>query len=327
MKRLFTYIISLSLLASCVDHNPPSESVDQRPVRIAVAVGPCPTSQAGSAGSVGSVGEDNISELRLMAFRTSDATLAFNQRVDYNRAAPYHVFELPTGRYTLVAVAGEHRDAALSARLEALTQSATLSQVSALSFAASAFDAGCDIPMMTSAAVTISRVNDTEGTTDLGSPLALTLTRLGVRIDIKVKLDAAQMEQWMASGGELYLDRVPERVYLFPHDNSAATSTSTIACAARPQIDESLGQRSISIRGVILPESYFAPANDAARGLQLRLWDGTRQISGSIALSPNNHTVPRGSHLNVQATVGDGTFEFVTSVAPWDDENVVVDEL
>lgn len=324
MKQLFTYLITALSLASCADPATTFEPVDESPVRIAVAVGSHTTNHAGSAGSVG---ENNISELRLMAFRTSDATLAFNQRVDYNNAAPYHIFELPVGRYTLVAVAGEHRDATLSAKLDGLTPSSTLTQVAALSFAASAFDAGSDIPMMTSTPVTISRVNDTEGTTDLGSPLALTLTRMGVRIDIEVTLDAAQMEQWMASGGDLYLDRVPDCVYIFPRDNSAATSTATIACASRPQIDETLGQRSISIRGVILPESRFAPADDASRGMQLRLWDGTRQISGVIALSPDNLTVPRGSYLDVQATVGDGTFEFKTSVAPWDDENVAVNEL
>jgi hypothetical protein len=263
-----------------------------------------------------------INSLRVMGFRSLDGTLAFNTEVFMNSQANLESYTgkvlVVTGRFTIVVVANEHSDSRLSRTLRSLILNwSKLDDVIALPVV-SAFGSAWNIPMM-------SRLDNVQirpdgvgtpvpGTTNLGSPLRIGLERLGIRIDLKLKLHPDQADAWWYvptdsndSGPRLYFDNAPFSTYLSPRDNSqGATSCSFLPGKAPSDIDGD-GMLETERKRIILSELLFTPIDNRDKALVIFIErrDGKR-LSGTIAIDrgtgPEGYTIPRNTFLRVTAT-------------------------
>ncbi len=298
---------------------------DEQPVAISIAAGvfDVPVAYA-SETRPGTVEDDKIGSMRVLGFR-SDGTLAFN---DYNEDmyAQTRTFKALTGRYTLLFLANEDSDRMLHETLDGLDPKTdatiTLDEVGALSFSHGAFstDENTHIPMVKLIHnVRIAFKEDGEGTprpgiTNQGDTLAVSMERLGVKIDVALKLYENQFKAWSENSDEnergvIHIENLPDHVHLLQGDNSDGEGLQTQSNApyyapGDVVVDTYTRQSTILLqRAFILPESWFIPATDSDKAMRIRINTGVGTWNGRIAVGDaRTYAVRRNSHLLVSAT-------------------------
>jgi hypothetical protein len=334
-----TYPIILALtallltLAGCTAEYPVDSRIDEgQPVRITIDT------------RGGEEEDSEISTLRVLGYRTSDGTLAFNEQVDLQSGNPILV---KTGKYTVVLIANENSDTDdLQARLNGINISTnnTLNYLKGLSFTREAFDTGKEIPMVTIREnVIIRRRTGDDGDEPLwggeviddGSTFtgnwSVKMKRLGVRVDLTLKLYLDQYQAWDTAGRNIYFDNVPAQAFIHPtepdgRDDNIRGSVSELTGGPSP-LDEEDRQTVSITRTAILPELYLSGANNIKEnGLRIRLdmGNGRDDLVGTLASDPDNYAIPRNTHLHVTATASETQVDFTVEVSDWSDEPIDV---
>jgi hypothetical protein len=343
---LLTTLATLTL-ASCITG---IDTSDERQVEIALAAGAGTSEVDGTATRATHSGDPRdryINSLRVLGFRVDDGTLAFNNLVFYQKNDRAESFNgkilVRTGRYTLVLIANEHADSSTNSvhnKLEALQPGVTnLSDLGDLWFGSGkTFDSSKDIPMVARVDnVKISSTgqgNPAPGITNLnnsGEPLRITLIRLGVRLELRLKMYPDQVEKWWDfSRGAINLEGIPDRVYLFPRENSEPGNRSTWigTVTSKPTVVGSDGLIGMDSPRIILPEILFSPVTNKRLALSISIDTGERTRRGTIAIdggvSDKGYTIPRNSYLKATATAKSDRLDISTKtvVDDWESENL-----
>ncbi len=315
---ILSLLTALLALTSCTTEQPVTTGGEQR-VQITIDATTRGTPEAGDPA------DRAIRSLRVLGYRTPEGTLAFNRQVDVQTYAPIDVL---TGKYTVVLIANEHEDENLPTELSGITESNnhTLDYLRSLGFSYEAFDTEKDIPMTAvKNNVVIQGDNKLidDGALCTGT-WQVTLTRLGVRIDLTMTLPGEMFDDWFTGERTIWFDNVPERVALFPQDDAASALTQpgdvfTTYGGSNPAASE--GKKTIAIRRIILPESRFTPVGDDGMAIILRIAAGSEPRTGIIAPNaPADYTLPRNSYLDVNAEANDREFLFqVNAIENWED--------
>ena len=280
----------------------------------------------------------SITTLRVLGYRASSGTLAFNELVTSftitsgagtSAVKQEAQVNVKTGDFHLVMIANENPGLTGDPRLQ------TYIGAQQITFARSAFSETGNMPMAAFYDnVTVIGDNSLNvAGTPVNGTWGIGLTRTGIRLDVKLTLNAAQFAKWTtwktANGGKylLTVTGIPAWSYLFPNkDNSVAgvsssayeaqTGNSSYTLAPGNIVQESSGDYTITFPRIILPEHYFTDTTNSLKsmGLQLSFSDGvvTNTYTGKIgsqidpaSLSPLDYTLPRNSYLWVKATVLD----------------------
>jgi hypothetical protein len=279
-----------------------------------------------------------INSLRVLGFRQGDGTLAFNNKVFYDSRNNSESFIgkilVMTGHYTLVLVANEHPDTNLSRALDNLVlNSATLNDVGQLSFSLLSFHDIYDSPM-------VARVNGVDittkgagtplpGKTNMGDPLRISMERLGIRLDVKLKLPTEQADEWMnGQSRRIHFEGIPYHACLLPHENQDVNTVARYDVGKQPVDEDNDDMMETEKLRLILPEVLFSPATDATRALRMYIENGGKKRTGIIAIRRGatgaGYTIPRNSYLNVTATSKSDYLDITTtaSIEDWDNENM-----
>ena len=285
-----------------------------------------------------------INSLRILGYRTSNGTLAFNEMVVGLPASGANAntidkkVDVITGNFTIIFIANEHEDPELSAFLQIINPIDPVTNKIAFlrrrAFSHTAFDATKNIPMSLIKENITIYADDTliDPTQNSGNPISkwfVKLIRMGIRIDVKLSLTDDQKTAWLgvADPGIVYFDNIPEMVYIFPDINnySAATMLTknvTLAPATPPQDSHGL-MWVFRKQRIMLPETN-SPTLTEPQALTMRILEGAATPrEGVITSGPGVYTIPRNHFVEVKA--GISTAVVISAlVSPW--VNVTVDE-
>lgn len=328
---LLLAVLTLGLASCTMESVVEGESPEGQEVVIRLAA-------ATRATAAGDAADSYINSLRVLGYRVSDQKLAFNETVGLgsSNVTGYNgKIKVKTGRFLIVLVANEHSDAALKAKLDGITPTAnnTLAYLQdEVYFAHTAFAVNKDIPM-TAFKNNVTIQGDDQMLDDgvpVTAPWAVTLQRLGVRLDLTMTLYTAAFDSWFGTAGNkrIYFNNVPKKVYLFPDtDNSAEVFADNSVFVTYAGSDPTAvdGKKTVILpRAIILPESCFAPVSTKAKGLSMSLIENSNIRSGVIASgnAAHGYTLPRNTYLDVTGTVaGASDTEFTFDINPIHDWN------
>jgi len=280
-----------------------------------------------------------INSLRILGYYSSTGKLAFNETVTVanNSKEVKKTITVKTGNFTIVAIANEHSDGAtpadLSALLDKITTSDantnTMTYIKGLSFSHDAFSSTKDIPMFL-AKENIAIYGD-DNMADNGvacTTLPVLLERLGVRIDLTLKLFDVQSTAWQSGAGthngKVYFNNVPDKVYLFPGtDNSGSLLTGNEKFVTPVAAPDEAGKKIFKSLRIILPESCLNSLT-AAQGLTIELYEGTALRKGvlSTGTGANGYTLSRNSYFGVDTEIGEISLTFDVNVMDWEDKDM-----
>jgi hypothetical protein len=142
-----------------------------------------------------------------------------------------------------------------------------------------------------------------------------------------------QVDAWWNTSNFIYVSGIPDRVYLFPRENSTPSNRSDWGNSIRtkPTDVDSEGLVNIDISRIILPEALFSPVTNKNLALTVCLSGGGKTRRGLIAIdngaSAAGYTIPRNNSLHVTATAKADSLEVTTAalVEGWDDEELPQD--
>ncbi|MCD8071877.1 MAG: fimbrial protein, partial [Alistipes sp.] len=287
-----------------------------------------------------------IDRFRIMGFRAGDGSLAFNEPVNFTtvtgsgsaaeRKATVNVL---TGTFTVVFIANEQLDAALSAQLASMApDAASIDDLKALSFSVGSLGWKSGNTNLVPMAEVCQRViisGDDKVTYDgvaiNGTEWPVTITRLAVRVDLTLKLNDKQL----AGFEYIRFDNVPDRIHIFPETESGATVVNDLqfqAVAANTGYTTAPGNIT-SITGdyaaevtyprILLPEVWFSPKNDKDRAVVLTACIDSEEYPAPIGYKrPQDYTLPRNVYYDVKATVAEGNADVNIEIEAedWDDK-------
>ena len=292
----------------------------------------------------GATADRYINSLRVLGYNSVSGQLSFNEKVDFtgsNATNFQDIINVKTGTFTVVFIANEHADPATSALLNAIgSTSATsnLAHIKGISFSYGAFSATKDIPMVKiKNSVHIKGDNllsdpEINSGADISTSWNVELERIGIRVDLTLKLTDAQKTAWQSGthNGRVYLNNVPVKAYIFPGmDNSDVLLTGNeifvSPTAASPAVVG--GLNIFEYTRVILPESIIKESNPATaktKALTLSLYEGATKRTGIInsGIAGYNSSLPRNLWVGVTATVKDDEVDFEIEVSSWTDKNM-----
>ena len=336
-KILSCTAVLLLLLSSCAKEREDITGEDENATII--------ISTATRADHAGDAADRYINSLRVLGYNTANGQLAFNEEVfgittasTDNKEAFEKTINVKTGKFTVVFIANEHKSPATSALLNGISASSN-NNISYLrntvSFPHEAFDSGKDIPMVTIKENIIIQGDNMVIDPGSSTPTAVLnkwpveMERLGIRIDVTLKLTAAQVTEWTNDNGKIYLVNVPGEVFIFPGTDNSGTLLSTdkeYTVSLTPTGTE--GELSIyKLSRIILPESSFIDLAKA-NALTLKLKEGALTRFGAISAGSdakygtNGYTLPRNTYLDITAQIGETSFTFNINVLDWVDENM-----
>ena len=344
LQNIVLAAAALLLSVSCIregDMSLPWQN--EQPVMITLGA----TSRSGT--DVGAPEDSYINSLRILGYRTSDGTLAFNEIVVGLPAVTNNANEIKktvdvlTGQFTIVFIANEHSDkdtdsngtSDLSALLNGITTAANnnISYLRGLSFSHEAFAADKNIPMVSVKENIIIQGDEQliDPTQNSGNPVSewkVSLTRIGIRVDVKLKLTDMQKTAWLgvANPGIVYFNNVPEKAYIFPNtDNSANLLTGDEKYATLTEEAKEGALNVFVCQRVILPESSSQTLTEA-QALTMKIMEGAVARTGVVAPTPgvgtNGYTIPRNHYLDVVAAISGVEITLATTVAPWNSVNI-----
>lgn len=267
--------------------------------------------------------DSKIEKVRVLGFRVSNGTLAFNELVDVNALESDPVngsvkgtIDVLTGRYDFVFIANEGSDLTLAAKLADNTQVASFGLLKNLSFAQSAFSETASIPMvrMVENVLVIgdNTLQSSEGNVDNGV-WNVAMKRLGVRVELELDMSDA-----FATSGVLSFANVPDEVFLLQKENIAATSTRTISLT--PTVTSVAGGKKLTWSRIILPESWFTDKTEKDNAVEIRMTHSGDVKKAYLGIDPGtDYTMPRNHYFKITGTVKDSGINFSLHVLNWND--------
>jgi len=302
-------------------------------------------STATRADHAGDAADRYINSLRVLGYNTTTGELAFNEEVfgitttsTDNKVSFEETINVKTGKFTVIFIANEHKSSSTSALLSGITPSNnnTISYLrNTVSFPHGSFDSGKDIPMVTIKDNIIIQGDNMVIDPGSSTPTAVMnrwpveMERLGIRLDLTLKLTALQVDEWTKDNGKIYLVNVPGEAFIFPGTDNSGTLLSTdkeYTVSLTPVGTE--GDLSIyKLSRIILPESSFLGLIKA-NALTLKLKEGSLTRLGVISAGTaakygtNGYTLPRNTYLDITAEIGEITLAFNISVLPWEEESM-----
>ena len=301
------FLLSAAVLPGCTTEE---KAEDGQGVPVTITIETATRSGETHAGS----GIDSqVDKVRVLGYRASDYTLAFNEVVSVDATGsdlPNGIIKgtitVKTGKFHFVFIANEASDAALAAKLADNSRIATWVQLKELSFSRSAFSSTLSIPMVTlveNVKVTGDDALQTPAETISGTPWNVALERLAARLDLTVDMSDA----YYASGMQyisLQLTNIPDRVYLLQRENTDNTSTYTVPVSPRTMTSPAV---TLKWDRIILPEVWFTDTDDESCGVEIQLTSSGVLKKGMIAWGDDNddYTLPRNHFFDLRGTVYD----------------------
>ena len=340
-KILFGTSVSVFLLlTSCVkEHN---TAVDSEDVSITLNVGTRATPE-----QEGDAQDRYINSMRMLVYQYSSGKLVFNHKLygvptaESAREDYTGTVEMKTGQFTVVFIANELSDRKdtdpsyikLTDQLEAIEvddpNTNTLSYLKSLSFCDQAFASNIDIPMVTvREGIIVQGTNKlVDETGNAQTKLEVSMERLGIRIDLTLKLLPEQWTAWQSEQGKVSFSNIPGEVFLFSGIENAPATLSRDVVIADYDDDSTVdsdGLIVIPTSRIILPELYSANI-DAINGLILKI-NAPSEFTGAIYAGEkkadnltDNYALPRNLRLGLTAKIGEVSITFNTNVMDWTD--------
>ena len=343
IRNLLTLSVLLAILlalASC-NKDKVQKVSEGEPVTITLELNPLTR-----APLPGDADDNRVSSLRVLIYKSNTGELAFNIPVAVPTPAQLDIL---TGRYDFVFIANENSDAALAAKLANDADVSTMSQLRALSFARSAFDAGKDIPMVTFIKWVDVVEDYTIQTPDMPAPVAGTwhvgLERVAIRLKLEISLTAWQYTDW---DKKIYINNIPSLAYILPGwDNSTSIVTAFETFAASETAGVAPGKITVDTDGtatvvydrLILPETFLTAANNtASKGMNLKMEfrDGDDIKIAKICAAEDEedadgnlygYSLPRNKYLHIKATVKEDAMNVQIRIFDWNLEEMDVPDL
>ncbi len=271
-----------------------------------------------------------ISSLRVPGYGTSDGKRKFNGVVELSEE----------NEGVLWAMTGKH-DMFFIANAEGITVPEEQYLLRDVTIPRSEFSSDDPIPMFAQMEdVMITALTDVPdpsqgdrlpGKTDKGEPLGVVMTRLGIRLDITLTLDAERFDDWFTDGDypAIVFGNVPDGVRLLPGRDNPATgeaSGNTVPITVdktTTTVTPDGDNRTITIERIILPELFLSEDNNIkAKGLTMTVAAGSWSVSGVIAPSVDNYSIPRNSYLAIAAKAENKTFDFNIELVDWTSKDI-----
>jgi hypothetical protein len=303
--------------------------VGEQQVQITVAAA---STRAGE--EVGDPEDSAISKMSVGGYSTHDGTKNFFEEVDFDDD------DDDGGTGTVNVLTGKH-DMYFIANINPSPMPDNVYELRRYPVPMSEFCAGKDIPMlkeMKGVMITAlsdvpdpqhgdrvpGKADDPEIDPD-SNPFEVTVTRLGIRLDITLTLDDVRFEEWFGDTPEITFDNVPEQVYLIQGLDNHAVGTVSIPVDTELEttVDGAKKTTTITIPRIILPELWLTGTNNKeANGLKMTIkaksW--TKGISGVIKPTEKigeGYSIPRNTRLFINATARDQDFDFNVELEEW----------
>ena len=298
-----------------------------------------------------------INSLRVLGYRVSDGTLAFNEKVYGFPTSTENKTELAnqrvtvkTGKFTVVFIANEHSSAAnnLTTLLDGITpDNATTNTLSYFRsnamFDFTSFDRGVNIPMVAIKQNIIIQGDNKLFDPELGSSLISTvwpvvLTRAGIRVDVTIKISPNQLDAWIDQPStdnkkKLRFYNLPRWVSVFPGTYDTGTTKTELYAFHSAAGTETLpddGVFKVFKRKFILPEfGSLTLAESGALTFGLPQGPLGEKKGALINLESDGtpkdwagmygYTIPRNHYLDVTLTIAETDVTFSIDVLSWDD--------
>lgn len=289
--------------------------------------------------NAGSDADRYINSLRVLGYRTSTGELAFNETVYGIPTQVSERFEyegnisVRTGKFTVVFVANEHSDAAVSAVLNGITttENSTLAYLrNQVAFAHTAFASDKDIPMVTVKENIViqddNKLIDPAIGTDVLNKWPVSMERIGIRVDLKFAFENEDAHTAWATAKTITIERVPDRVYLFAGQDNTDAPTSKVY-SYPSAVYTGTTTKTYDLGRIILPENYFTSATtpeDKAMVLKISA-DRERACKMVSSIAAHGYTLPRNTFLSATVTIPeDPTADILwdSRVADWDDQSI-----
>ncbi len=302
-----------------------------------------------------------VTTLRIMGYHSQTGRLFFNRLVTTEsdgsndegkgNANPEVVWtaeaEILTGDYTIVIIANEDIKQDFSDILQDEDQVGFFSLLEKVTLDYGWLEWDGRIPML--AVYDNVQVIDDNHINVAGKEIKGTwkveLERVAVRVDVTLNLTPAQGMAWEKYSTEvlnsdylLYVDNVPERMYLFGNVSDAALVSTDYGASissdgynsvpGKIQSGDVTTPYKIEWPRLILPEYLLSQNDDAAKAVALRIGlvenGAQRMVSGKIGCDPTapDYSLPRNHYIEVEASMKAPTeevLEITLNVKPWDD--------
>lgn len=351
LRHIFPVLSLLAtLLVSCIAEPVTfSDREDEQEVRITVNTGT--RAEDGPGTPAGDPEDRYINSLRILGYRISDGSLAFNKSVsfvgtaDENKESREWDVEVLTGKFNIVFIANEHSDATASSLLAAITSTTNHSRSylqENVTFSHEAFSALKDIPMVTlKEEVHIKadyQLKDPDQTVNGGS-WSVMMERLGVRIDLTLTLEIGQSVE---ETEKLSITKIPKKVYLFNGQYNDSENSSDYVSKEFPYITPTTTNADnkdvLEWKRIILPESMFDNETDKDKAMKMAIKVNGEECITTIGKDVDkdteegdrDYTLPRNTYLDISATanVSDNEIICTATILPWGDvsQKVIIDE-
>jgi len=357
MRTVHTILLSclaVLLLAAC-NRDEVELSQTEQPTVITIGAG-----SRGIGDADGTAEDYYINSLRVLGYRTSNGTLAFNEMAlglpesTANGHEVEKIIDVLAGNFTIVFIANEHSDPALSKKLQDLKSYyandpviGNISYLKGQSFSHEAFDKSEDIPMvLIRENVTINADSTLIDPTVGSAPMFkwyVKMIRLGVRVDVRLSINDTRLADWQASGhaNKIYFNNVPDRAYIFPGlnnsesmlpvDSKFITLDPGIAPGSPPKVGDA---NMFHYYRLILPESSN-PDLIEAKAVTLKLMEGATPRTGPIKpgtgigdkFGTNGYTVPRNHYIDAFVRVLETDVTIDAGIMPWQDIPIYIPEI
>ncbi|MCD7969626.1 MAG: fimbrial protein [Alistipes sp.] len=334
MKKviLLSLLPGIVIFNSCIgDENPVRPQTDEASILVAVGTSTAGTTRGTDPGDA----EDSaIKELRIIVFK-SNGTLVLNEHIDDINASTPHKLELYQDTYDFVFIGNEDSDPTLTAKLEALSQSATLSSLESITFSYQSFTSDRNIPMSRiHRQVEILGSNryivDGQERTDVWT---VSMSRLGVRMDLTITTDSYIKQRDFAG---LEITNVPVSVPILEttvSGNKILNGGSGNYLSTPIAFDVSDGEDGTfkettdasgntlyqwKLDRVILPSNVFSPDNEENAMTLTCIYDGGETASGVIETGMDGfYQIPRNTYLRASMAIAP-SLEIYLDAENWD---------
>ena len=309
---------------SCAVDQGSDYPADGRQVQIAVAAS---TTRADEDRTAGDPKDREISTLSVPGYAVSGGKKIFDEPVDFTASDD-------GGRGTIWAKTGKH-NMFFIANAAGITVPEEQYRLRDVTVPQSAFSSELDIPMFAQIEdVMITALSDVPdpskgdrlpGKTDKGEPLGVVMTRLGIRLDITLTLDAERFGEWFINGvaPAIVFGNLPEGVNLLPGKDNPGDGSVSIPVDKETAFTSDGDKRTITIERIILPELLLSGDNNIKeKGLTMTVAAGSWSVSGVIAPSAGDYSIPRNTYLAIAAEAKDKVFDFNIELADWTEKDL-----
>ncbi len=248
--------------------------------------------------------DSRVESIRVLGYRVSNGTLAFNQKItvsDPDAGYAQGTIQVLTSSFDFVFIANEGTDTSLPPMLDDDNYVGTFGGLCDLSFDADSFLETKAIPMVSM--IEGVRVLG-ENTVQVDSYIYSDIWNVGIdRLAIRLELEL-EMPDDFATAAELSFGNVPDRVYLIQDENIATVNDVTRTFTPDSKQSDMAGTTTMKWERIILPESWFVDAGKEENGVEVRLTNSGDTKKATLGVDPGtDYTMPRNTYFGITGTV------------------------